>query len=393
MAKEEEADDGQLSRRPRPRPSSVPSPSTQRPSYSLSPVSDLSLRLLPPSAAEEARDMDGDMERERDGAGDDGKTAVCQVRPDGPASDGGGGSPSSASAEEATILPPSSSPASPTVCGVRLLPWVSTCARVVLYSYNSFGLSLLTFFLCHSLGGGRGSRMVAYPSIDCDSAAYGHYRPALLACLVLIVFGAPFFLLAFLVRVHRRPQGRTVPPHSQSQSELVSLHAASLFSGAFRPPFRYYSVCILLRRAVLLCIFVFAPNAASVYPALTAANVTILTVHALCWPFRRPLDNWTETASLFVLCLQSSYMADHPPPFTDKTQAATSALLILLPAAALMATAAVSRWPRFATNVATYFAAWRAASVVRLVNSSEMSPQAALSSVKDDVEGGRAEAG
>jgi hypothetical protein len=95
---------------------------------------------------------------------------------------------------------------------------------------------------------------------------------------------------------------------------------------------------VLLRRAMLVSLFVFLP-ANAVLTWTSAANVTIFATHVLCWPFQHAADNWMECMTLLVLSWQPLMLAAYASDLDRFAVDTINALLIIGPCAVMLVSA------------------------------------------------------
>ena len=258
-----------------------------------------------------------------------------------------------------------------TMWSVSLYPYYHTLLRVLLYSYTSITQLILSFFHCQSLDS-YGSRMFPYPSIGCGSSKYLTLRWAFVAGGAVFILGFPLALLAMMARrtpsaEQRSPaalpqaaedDGRSSDdsedasdapaPHGGPEAEsMAGVSDASdcvlpssavrsmdarfqLLCSSFRPEYWYWTVVVLLRRALLIFISVFVPLPA-MYSVATAINVCVLSTHFLCWPYALQDDNWLEALLLFIICMETILLSSSPFPFVSDATREISAALIIVP--------------------------------------------------------------
>jgi hypothetical protein len=254
-----------------------------------------------------------------------------------------------------------------TLWSVSLYPYYHTLLRVLLYSYTSITQLILSFFHCQSLDS-YGSRMFPYPSIDCGSSEYLTLRWAFVAGGAVFILGFPLALLAVMARrshsaeqalpeaaedegrfsddpedasdapePHGDPEAKSAARLSEA-SDPVLPSAPDRFMDArfqllcspFRPEYWYWTVVVLLRRALLIFISVFVPLPA-MYSVATAINVSVLSTHFLCWPYALQDDNWLEALLLFIFCMETVLLSCAPFPFVSDAIREISAALTIVP--------------------------------------------------------------
>ena len=104
----------------------------------------------------------------------------------------------------------------------------------------------------------------------------------------------------------------------------------------YRPGLSGYSVVILLRRFVLVALYVLVSPAERALIWLTAVNDLAAMLQVACWPYRRRQDNVLELMTLIALFLQSTVLLARPLPWSTQVGATTgsssaaSILLLLL---------------------------------------------------------------
>ena len=212
------------------------------------------------------------------------------------------------------------------VCGVSVYAFHRTFLRLILYSYS--GLSLLTLSLlhCQPLGGQHGSRLHAYPQIDCSSQQYRQLLPLFIVLMVGLVVSVPLAMFCFLYR--RRL-------HFQSQPEHHFFALYGTLYGAYKPAYWYWTVVVLVRRAVLVVLIVFVDTDDFATWAVTF-NVLVLTSHVVTWPFAHVADNWMETLSLMALSWQPLYVGSFTKPVPAVDEQLINIALIALPLTVMM---------------------------------------------------------
>ena len=235
-----------------------------------------------------------------------------------------------------------------------LSPYLLTLVRVLVYGYNSVALVTLSYFHCQSAGS-LGSFVYDYPTIRCDSAEYQRMQVVFLGFLLAVVIAPPTLLTLLMYSQRRHITAHVRAVHSVHQALVVNRAVASSGSSfwvrivkrldilycVYKPGYSGYAVVILLRRLLLIVIFVFIPPS-KVFLWLTAANGCILMLHTMCWPYARKRDNVLETVTLLGLFLQTVVVQAWPLPWShnDTMQPAMLVSLILLlalPTALLLA--------------------------------------------------------
>ena len=237
---------------------------------------------------------------------------------------------------------------SPGPGSVRASAYLRTLVRLCVYGYTSVATVVLSYFHCHTVGL-LGSFLYDYPAISCQDAQYRASLPFFVLALIVLVLLPPAGLAIVLYsqreRIARR-MGGTAAPCSSGSSDAAptslfrpgpgpspqSIHASGSSSGGlgtsmrmvvecldvvygcYRPGWAWYAVVILMRRLLLVAIFVFVPAGVSL-AWLGCACGAVLALHAACWPYRRPRDNLVELCTLAVLCLQCAVLASRPLPW------------------------------------------------------------------------------
>ena len=227
--------------------------------------------------------------------------------------------------------------------------------RLLLLSYT--GLSAVVLQCLHWQPVGKfGQRLLHYPTLSPESAAYRSFQPTVLLVLVLVVCGMPVLLAVYLLLEHRRGSIAQVRDtlgqrHQQQQQEedsslihgvgldavhslrqpLSSRRAALLLqlTAMYRPQCWWMPSFVLLRRATLVALLVSLRDG-WVWTWLTLANSLLLSLHLIVQPYHRTRDNQLESVALLSLSLQTTLLSAYPPPrLTPGLLAAMNALVLI----------------------------------------------------------------
>jgi hypothetical protein len=285
---------------------------------------------------------------------------------------GGGG-------DEDVKLPPAEAAAGSSFIVNRFVSlrvsYARTLIRICMYGYTSCATLSLSFFHCQSMGS-FGSVMYDYPAVSCDSWRYRSLIPLFATLLLTLVVFPPALLAVVLYRerervalrvqqVHCRPAGIKCEPPAAAVGLLARLaDQLDILYTTFRPGCSWYTLVILLRRLLLVTVFVFAPSA-SRFAALTAVNGAVLALHTAYWPYQAARDNRTELATLSALFLQCIVILVRPLPWTATSggELAVTVLLYLLlmvaPAVLVLASAIQETATRCSASVGGGLQGWR----------------------------------
>ena len=275
----------------------------------------------------------------------------------------------SGSAAEAELRLPSAAAASSSQSRFIRRSYSCTLIRLLLYGYTSTAELTLSYLHCQPVGA-YGSFLQDWPAVSCSSPQYRALLPVVIALLLLLVVIPPAALTALLWLQRERIARRMTAAHSASASAsgaagsylavqdggADSLLARvsdklELLYAVYRPGCSWYAVVGLLRRLLLVAVFVFAPPA-SAFLWLAMACGCLLMLHCMLWPYRRRVDNAGEWLTLLALFLQCGCIAQTPLPWsgTEATAARLSSvlLLVVLPAALVVASPLAGRLRRAA---------------------------------------------
>lgn len=290
-------------------------------------------------------------------------------------------------------------PRTSSLSSISISPYLRTLIRIVIYGYNTIAVVTLSYFHCESAGD-FGSFLYDEPSISCTSDTY-HSLLVLFICISVLLIIAPL-LLALLFhhykqQIYQRSRtprrnddpsshinlssrlaalpltdlttdnsqidheeekinGLTVLPSSSSSSLLSRLvdHLDLLYA-VYRPDSSQYAVIILLRRLILISVFVFTPVPYT-FASLTVVNGFCLMIHTGWPPYQRTKDNWLEGMTLSALFIQTAAVSVLPLPWLSNQTAAmanTAAaislilLLIIFPLCILFCSACADKYHQF----------------------------------------------
>jgi hypothetical protein len=247
------------------------------------------------------------------------------------------------------------------VCGLSLYSYSRTALRVTLYSYNAATLLLLNYFRCQDLPDQLGSRMYTKPTIECQSVTYRLFLPVMVVGVIVVTAGMPLALTATLAwRRHNtfNALAETTrstlwtnpfnhdPAAALSQATTTFKARFGLLYRPYRPQCWYWTAVVLLRRAVLITVYVFAPPT-GMHSWLTACNFTILGSHLIYQPYRSIKENNMETLALLSLGWQTAALAASSSSTYSVSLSIGTAVLIVLPIAVMAASIrshSIRRW-------------------------------------------------
>ena len=214
--------------------------------------------------------------------------------------------------------------------------------RLVLYGYSNIAAVTQSYFNCESAGA-FGWFLAEYPAVSCESEEYRQGMPLILVLLVAFVIVPPVVLAIVLCCQRKRVQRRLEEAQTGSASPweqqpvrawgdgcLAVLADRLVFVYAvYRAECSWYALVILLRRLLLISVFVFGP-VQSVFSWLSLVNGLVLLLHARLWPFLRSRDNWLECATLTALFVQTTVLSVAPLPWSWSDSNAAQRLGIFL---------------------------------------------------------------
>jgi hypothetical protein len=191
-----------------------------------------------------------------------------------------------------------------------------SCIRLLQLSYT--GLTVVCLSVFHVVQVGEfGWRLVDYPSLSPDSAAYHQLLPVIVLVLSLVVCGIPLAQSVFLFHQHRHGHIHFVKAYQrQHPDETGRGHQAGLgrknalllqLTAAYKRPYFWMSVVVHLRRLVLVALLD-TVREGSVWAFVTLVNYCLLALHLHLKPYERAHDNVLESLTLLSLCLQTSVM-------------------------------------------------------------------------------------
>eukprot|EP00698_Gefionella_okellyi_P017820 TRINITY_DN5268_c0_g4_i1.p1 TRINITY_DN5268_c0_g4~~TRINITY_DN5268_c0_g4_i1.p1 ORF type:complete len:698 (+),score=116.15 TRINITY_DN5268_c0_g4_i1:113-2095(+) len=131
-----------------------------------------------------------------------------------------------------------------------------------------------------------------YPSVSCNDPYYAKVRIVLIAVVALFVLG-PVVIFAWLTR-QRQMNNNSLKHLEQRYGRLFA---------CFKPGFYFWECIALLRRAVLLAVFVpiAGKSLAAAKAALLACVLVFAAVQVALRPYQQRRDNQFEVISLFTL--------------------------------------------------------------------------------------------
>ena len=222
-----------------------------------------------------------------------------------------------------------------------------SCLRLVQLSYSGVAYLTMSFFYQQSVGP-LGWRLVEYPTLSPDSAAYRLLLlPVMLTALLLLVLGWPLFLLLFLLRQRRAGEVQRLKALQQQDVSSLCLPVKDALLlqliAAFRAEYWWMPVWLACRRLLLVTVLI-SDRSEAVWVWLTACSFCLLALQLLSSPYARSADNALEGLVLLSLSLQTTLLAVWPPPYISPLLVAAFNSLLIAPLLPLLAQLLRDKW-------------------------------------------------
>jgi len=178
--------------------------------------------------------------------------------------------------------------------------YIRTLTALLSFSYTEITQNVILFLNCRDVGDFR--VVAANPDVSCRTDKYHHYSALAYILLALYVLAFPIALMGFLYWARLR---------RWFENEKFSIYAGLMYQ-PFRPQYFFWEVVILLRRLIVVGIYVLA------YSTTSARNLSLfcfmtlmLIVHIVTQPFASKTENRVESALLFLLVILSGAGASY----------------------------------------------------------------------------------
>ena len=155
------------------------------------------------------------------------------------------------------------------------------------FLYSPILSIVLGVFVCTDVGNGE-SRLSADFSISCTTVEYARYKAfAMFLCGVLL-FPFPLYIFALLLHLTKLPGTATLRLR------------LGIFVDCYHYRFSFWEVLMQMRKLAIWSMVLVPSSTFRIY-VVSIMLGCLLMLHAAILPFRRVVDNFTETVSLAVL--------------------------------------------------------------------------------------------
>jgi uncharacterized membrane protein YsdA (DUF1294 family) len=197
--------------------------------------------------------------------------------------------------------------------------YIRTLTSLLSFSYTTITQNVILYLNCRDIGDNR--VVASNPDVSCSTDKYRHYSALAYILLALYVLAFPIALSAFLywAKVKR-----------WFENEKFSTYAGLLYQ-PFRSEYYFWEVVILVRRLIVIGIYVLAYSTTSARNlGLFCFSLLMLTIHIITKPFASQSENHVETALLILLTLLAGSGASYAnQQFTEEISTFNSVVVFM----------------------------------------------------------------
>jgi predicted outer membrane repeat protein len=197
--------------------------------------------------------------------------------------------------------------------------YIRTMTSLLSFSYTTITQNVILYLNCRDVGDYR--VVASNPDVSCRTDKYHHYSALAYILLALYVLAFPIALAAFLYCAKLK---------KWFDNEKFSTYVGLMYQ-PFRPNYYFWEVVILVRRLIVIGIYVLAYSTTSARNlGLFCFSLLMLSIHVITQPFASKSENNVETALLMLLTLLagagSSYASQQ---YTDEISTFTSVVAFM----------------------------------------------------------------